>query len=137
LSSATLPRESIEGARLEGFCRKPLKELPVKRSYTNRLLYQTELDHNVNGKILKELPAETVLIEKNAFHFLDDRVICDKAVATSLKRNRRSTKVKEGVTGTHGATVWNFQSQTNILVTTAHRALEDAQKKRKITTNPK
>lgn len=125
------PGESIEGLKIQGHSRDPLRSKPVKRiNGIKYFIYKAEF--NVFAEIIVGLALDTLpdkKFDEKAFTAEDETLGCDKALITTIAKSR-TQKVVSHVSHTHGANEWEFQEQTNVKVITPRQEIIDALQKR-------
>jgi hypothetical protein len=113
------PCESIEGLKIQGHSRDPLRSKPVKKiNGIKYFIYKAEF--NVFAEIIVGLVPDTLpgkKIDEKALTADGETLGCDTALITTLAKSR-TQKVVSHVSHTHGASEWEFQEQTNVKVVT-------------------
>jgi len=118
--------ESIEGKKIEGSSRNPLRFRGEEQIGDGPINYIFSASFNVRAMIAEGV--EGPLLIENAYLQVGAELICQKATIRSVK-NRKKEKVKMA-SSTHQATFWTFSQQTNVQIEQAHgpfRGLEPAQ----------
>jgi hypothetical protein len=122
------PAESIEGLKIQGHSRAPLRSKPVKKiNGLKYFIYKAEF--NVFAEIVAALSPDILPIEKNALIIEGETIGCDTALITTIAQNRTQKTVSH-VSHTHGASKWEFKQQTNVKVVTPRQEIVDALQKR-------
>jgi hypothetical protein len=127
--------ESIEGEKIYGHSRDPLRSQPVKKiNGTKCFIFKAEF--NVFAEILVGLTQGTSQIKENALKTVEETLGCDTALITTVARTRtpRNRDLFQNpvskVTHTHGANEWEFKQQTNVKVVTPRQEIINALRKR-------
>jgi hypothetical protein len=123
--------ESIEGLRIEGHSRKPLRSKPVQKIHGQKH-FGYKVEFNVFAKIAAGLSPDMVpdkKIEKDALITEGETLGCDTAVIITIAKDRTQKAVSH-VSHTHGANTWEFKQHTNIKVITPRKEIMDALQKR-------
>lgn len=110
------PGESIEGVRIRGHSRKPLR---YQRTYIleNKIKHHIfKAEFNVFAEIDTALVPDAVQLDINALTNVGETLGCDSAIITSLYKKYHSD-LGSNVTATHSANLWEFVKQTNVRVT--------------------
>jgi hypothetical protein len=125
------PGESIEGLKIQGHSRDPLRSNPVKK--INGLKYFVyKAEFNVFAEIVAGLSPDILpdkKIDKNALIIEGETLGCDTALITTIAKDR-TQKIVSHVSHTHGASEWDFKQQTNVKVVTPRQEIIDALQKR-------
>jgi len=139
------PNESIEGEKIRGNSRDPLRYLRnVKTNGKTCCLYKAAF--NVFAKIEEALITGTPLLdtdtESNAgidkivpkpLTDVGESISCDTAIITSIERIKPSKEsLVSNFTATHSTNTWEFRKQTNVKVVTPHQAIVNALQQRKV-----
>jgi hypothetical protein len=140
------PNESIEGLKISGNSRDPLRyQRDQKNNGKKCSIYKAEFD--VFAKIDEKLTDENYLFYEIKEHSddtdekipeplteLGEKIDCDSAIITSIEKRR---KIKQSLTSnfsaTHGTNKWAFNKQTNIKVRTPSQEIVNALKNRRLT----
>ena len=121
--------KSIEGLRLEGSSRNPLRYKGAEL-VNGRKCHKFLATFNTKSSIIEKLGKDVRKIVGDAITDLDCTVLCDDAVIRSLEK-KHSTAPKSNASSTHGTNAWLFSNQTNVLITRSHKEIENAIFKRK------
>ena len=127
--------ESIEGLKIKGYSRDPIRSQSMKRISGKRYLI-LKAEFNVSAEIDKILQKGTNYIDVNALKEKGDRLSCDTAMITTLAKKQTpksvkiSQKLKSNVTATHSSNEWCFGCHTNIKVITPRQEIINAIEKR-------
>jgi hypothetical protein len=123
--------ESVEGLKIQGHSRDPLRSKPVKK--INGLKYFVyKAEFNVFAEIVAGLSPDILLdkkLDKNALIMEGETLGCDTALIITIAKNRTQKAVSH-VSYTHGASEWEFTQQTNVKVVTPRQEIIDALQKR-------
>ena len=123
--------DSIEGLKIQGHSRDPLRSKPVKKiNGLKYFIYKAEF--NVFAEIAAGLSPDMLpnkKIEKDALIKEGETIGCDTALITTIAQNRTQKTVSH-VSHTHGASKWEFKQQTNVKVVTPRKEIIDALQKR-------
>jgi hypothetical protein len=129
------PGESIEGTRIHGHSRDPLRFQPAKK--TNGIKYfRFKVEFNVFAEVVIGLATGIQKIDTNAFTTRGDSLGSDTALITTIAKTRTPRKrdlfqkPASSVSHTHGANEWEFKQQTNVKVVTPRQEIRDALHKR-------
>jgi hypothetical protein len=133
--SAHKQGESIEGEKIYGHSRDPLRSHPVKKvNGIKCFLFKAEFD--VFAEIVVGLAHDTQQIDENALITLGEKIECDTALITTIAKGRTPRqkdlfqKITCHITHTHGANEWEFKQQTNAKVVTPRQEIINALQKR-------
>jgi hypothetical protein len=124
------PKESIEGEKISGDSRDPLRFQRVQK-INGRKLYIFKAEFNVHAQIAGVLPSGTAKIDENALTQLGEKLSSDTAVIASLSKNFSSV-LESNFTATHSGNTWEFPKQTNAKVITPRQQIINAMRKRLI-----
>lgn len=123
--------ESIEGLKIQGHSRDPLRSKPVKK--INGLKYFVyKAEFNVFAEIVVGLSPDILpekKIERDALIMEGETLGCDTALIITIAKDR-TQKVASHVSHTHGASKWEFKQQANVKVITPRQEIIDALQKR-------
>jgi hypothetical protein len=127
--------ESIEGERIYGHSRDPLRSQPAKKiNGIKCFLFKAEF--NVVAEVVIELTAGVQQIDKNALTARSDTLGSNTAliatIATTKTPRQRDLfqKPRSRVSHTHGASEWESKQQTNVKVVTPRQEIINALYKR-------
>lgn len=126
-----MPGEAIEGIRIKGHSRDPLRMLGARPVEMNGIrCYRFVADFDAVARIDKELPAGTPKIIPSSLVSEGDNVLCQKAIIYATKRRYKSEGVKP-TTGRHKANHWTFSFQTAVQIEFGHEQIVMAVQTRK------
>jgi len=125
--------ESIEGLRIQGHSRDPIRSMPLKMiNGIKCFIFKAEF--NVFAEITVELTNGTPLIYKDALTATGQTLGSDTALITTVAK-ARTPKYSQNLIShgshTHGASQWIFKQQTNVRVITPRQEIMNALEKRK------
>jgi len=124
--------ESIEGLKIKGHSRDPLRSQPAKKiNGIKCFLYKAEFD--VFAEVIIELTCGTKKIYDNALVTKGEIIRCDTALISTIAKGRTprlKEKITSHVTHTHGAIEWNPPEQANVKVITPRTEIINALQKR-------
>jgi hypothetical protein len=127
--------ESIEGEKIYGHSRDPLRSQPVKKiNGTKCFLFKAEFD--VFAEIVVGLAHGAQQIDESALLTKGEKIECDTAQITTSAKGRTPRqkdlfqKTTSHITHTHGANEWEFKQQTNAKVLTPRQEIINALQKR-------
>lgn len=120
--------QCLEGDSISGSSRRQLKNRGMQE-YNEKRCYQFVADFNVRAKVNKELTKKP--IDDTSIVDCNREMICDTAYIFSVK-SKYSTDVKEGISATHGASVWSFPQQSLIKIISPHSEIQRAIEKREL-----
>lgn len=130
------PNESIEGDKIYGHSRDPLRSQPVKKiNGIKCFIFKAEFD--VFAETVIGLMHDTNKIGEAALISKGEKIECDTALIATIAKGRTPRqkdlfqKTTSHVTHTHGANEWEFKQQTNVKVVTPRQQIIDALQKRK------
>jgi len=130
------PGESIEGLKIQGHSRDPLRyQRPVKINGIKCFLFKAEF--NVFAELIIELTHGTQQIDENALIVKGETIGCDTALITTIASARTPRQrdlfqeITSHVSHTHGASEWESKQQTNVKVVTPRQEIINALQKRK------
>jgi hypothetical protein len=130
------PNESIEGEKIYGHSRDPLRSQPAKKiNGIKCFLFKAEFD--IFAKIVIELVPDTHKIDENALITIGEKIECDTALIATIAKGRTPRnkdlfrKTTSHITHTHGANEWESKQQTNVEVITPRQEIINALHKRK------
>jgi hypothetical protein len=122
------PKESIEGEKVSGDSRDPLRFQRVQ-SVNGIRCYIFKAEFNVHAQIIDALPPGVAKIDENALTHPGEKLSGDTVVITSLSK-KFSLTLESNFTATHSGNTWGFSKQTNVRVITPRQQLIDAMRKR-------
>jgi hypothetical protein len=129
------PSESIEGAKIEGHSRDPLRPQCTKLVNGIRcFIYHA--DFNVYAEIITVRPPDAPKLDGGALTAQGETLGSDTAILTIVAKTRtpRHKDVFQAlashVTSTHGANKWAPKEQTNVKVKTPRQDIINAIQKR-------
>jgi hypothetical protein len=122
------PKESIEGAKIAGDSRDPLRFQRVQK-INGQKCFIFKAEFNVHAAIESPLPPGTSQIDDNALTSTGDKLSGDTAIITSLSKNFAGA-LERNFTATHSANTWEFTKQTNVKVVTPRHQIIQAMQKR-------
>jgi hypothetical protein len=122
------PKESIEGEKIFGDSRDPLRFQRIQQ-INGKKCYVFKAEFNVHAEIGAALPSGTGKIDENALTEPGEKLGSDTAIITSLCQ-KFSSVLKSNVTSTHSGNTWNFSKQTNVKVITPRQQIINAKEKR-------
>jgi hypothetical protein len=122
------PKESIEGEKISGDSRDPLRFQRIQK-INGEKLYIFKAEFNVHAQITDALRPGAARIDANALTQQGEKLSCDTAVITSLSKNF-SPVLESNFTATHSGNIWKFSKQTNVKVITPRQQIIDAMQKR-------
>ena len=129
---ALKPSESIEGLKIQGHSRDPIRSQPARKiNGIKCFLYKAEF--NVLAEVVIELTCGTQQIDKNALTAKGETIGCDTALITTIasaRTPRLKEKTASHVSHTHGANEWEFKQQTNVKVVIPRYEIINALQKR-------
>jgi hypothetical protein len=122
------PKESIEGEKISGDSRDPLRfQRMQKINGKKRYIFKAEF--NVHAQITNALPPGAAKLDENALTQLGEKLGSDTAVVTSLAKNFSSV-LESNFTATHSGNTWEFSKQTNVKIITPRQQIVNAIRKR-------
>lgn len=127
--------ESLEGKKLKGSSRKPVKYKGIILE-NGKKLHKFTAQFNSKSSIKEILSEDDEKIIDKASTSLDDNINCDDVLLRSLDR-KYSTEKESNSSGTHSAFAWAFPKQTNCMITKSHKEIEAGIRKRLIEENKK
>jgi hypothetical protein len=125
--------ESIEGLKIQGYSRDPIRSKPTKKINGIRY-FRVKAEFDVFAEIVSVLAKGTVPIDANALTTIDDTLRSDTASITIIAKTRNlhfSQKLESRVSHRHGAHKWEFKDHTNVKVDTHCEEIVNALEKRK------
>jgi hypothetical protein len=122
------PKESIEGEKILGDSRDPLRFQRIQK-INGKKRYIFKAEFNVHARIITALPPGAAQIDENALTHQGEKLGSDTAVITSFSKNFSAT-LEGNFTATHSGNTWDFSSQTNVKVITPRQQIIDAMRKR-------
>ena len=130
------PGESIEGLRVHGHSRDPLRiQRTTKVDGIKYFIYKAEF--NVFAEVIIGLTSGIQKIGENSSIIEGETIGCDTALITTKASTRTpprqgnlSEKTVSNVSHTHGASKWEFNKQTNVKVVTPRQEIINALQKR-------
>jgi hypothetical protein len=121
------PNESIEGEKISGDSRDPVRFQRIQR-LSGRKCYIFKVEFNVHAEISVPLTSATKIDEK-ALTGPGEKLSSDTAVITSFCQKFSST-LKSNFTSTHSVNIWDFAKQTNVKVITPRQQIINAMQRR-------
>lgn len=122
------PKESIEGEKISGNSRDPLRFQRTQK-INGEKCYIFKAEFNVHANITSPLSSGAVKIEKGALTEPGEKLGADTAVITSFSKNF-SSALESNFTATHSGNTWEFSKQTNVKVITPRQQIINAVRKR-------
>jgi hypothetical protein len=122
------PKESIEGEKISGDSRDPLR-FQRTQIINGKRCYIFKAEFNVHAEITTRLSPGIPLINKNALTQPGEKLGGDSAVITSLCK-KFSSALTSNFTSTHSGNTWEFSEQTNVKVITPRQQIVNAIQKR-------
>jgi hypothetical protein len=122
------PGESIEGERISGDSRDPLR-FQRTQQINGKKCYIFKAEFNVHAEITAPLSSGTPLIDENALTQPGEKLGGDSAVITS-SCNKFSSALRSNFTSTHSGNTWKFSEQTNVKIITPRQQIINAVQKR-------
>lgn len=133
------PNESIEGEKIYGHSRDPLRSQPAKKiNGIKCFLFKVEFD--VFAKIVIKLIPDAhkhKKIDENALTTIGEKIECDTALIATIAKGRTPRnkdlfqQISSHITHTHGANEWESKQQANVKVITPRQEIINALHKRK------
>lgn len=106
--------EAIEGAKISGQSRKPLRAKGTEvRNGINCAVFMAEFD--VGSKVEESLAPSARKIIDSSLTQENDSLLCRKAFIYTLKPRRMSEEVSHG-SSTHKTNKWRFSSHTAVQI---------------------
>jgi hypothetical protein len=130
------PGQSIEGEKISGHSRDPLRSQPAKIVNGVKCFF-FKAEFNVVAEITVELAHDTPQIDDNALITKGEKLGCNSALIAIIAKTptpRQRDLFQEPashVSHTHGANMWESKQQTNVKVITPRQEIIDALQKRK------
>ena len=131
------PSESIEGLKIQGHSRDPLRY--QRTEIINGIKYFLfKAEFNVFAEVIIELTCGTQQIEKDALITKGETIGCDTALITTIAKGRTPRqkdvfeKPTSHVSHTHGANEWELKQQSNVKVVTPRYEIINALQKRNV-----
>jgi hypothetical protein len=132
---AHTPGESIEGLKIQGHSRDPLRY--QRTAIINGIkCFLFKANFNVFAKISAALPEGTSQIDETAFTIEGESLGCDSALITTIAKGRTPRQRDlfqqpvSHASHTHGATEWESKHQTNVRIDIPRQDVINAQIKR-------
>jgi hypothetical protein len=122
------PKDSIEGEKVSGDSRDPLRFQRIQ-SVNGVRCYIFKAEFNVHAQIINTLPPGVAKIDENALTQPGEKLGGDTVIITSLSK-KFSSALESNFTATHSGNTWDFSKQTNVRVITPRQQLIDAMQKR-------
>jgi hypothetical protein len=122
------PKESIEGEKIFGDSRDPLR-FRRTQIVNGKKCYIFKVEFNVHAEIIEPLSLGTAKIDQNALIGLGEKLGSDTAIITSFCQ-KISSSLESNFTSTHSGNTWGFSKQTNAKVVTPRQQIIDAIQKR-------
>jgi hypothetical protein len=122
------PGESIEGMRIHGHSRDPLRY--QRKAVVNGIkCFIFKAEKNVVAKISISLAGNIRKLDKNALTAADETLGCNTAILTTVAKTRTPRErdlfqaPASHITSTHGANIWESKQQTNVKVVTPRQEI--------------
>ena len=131
------PNESIEGLKIQGHSRKPLRTQSLKIINGIRC-FQFKAEFNVSAEVVIELANEAQQIYTDALTKRGDKLGGDTALIATIAKNNRTPRLKDlfnetvesHISHTHGANVWESKQQANARIVIPRQEIINALEKR-------